>query len=67
MFWLGILIVAAIVLIPSLMGLRRVRHRVDARDSALALYRGQLTELDRDRTIGLLNGEEIDAARLEIQ
>ncbi|MBS1061957.1 c-type cytochrome biogenesis protein CcmI [Gluconobacter wancherniae] len=67
MFWLGILIVAAIVLIPSLMGLRRVRHRVDARDSALALYKGQLTELDRDRTIGLLNGEEFDAARLEIQ
>ena len=54
MFWLGILIVAGIALLPALYGLRRLRRRVDARDSALTLYRGQLAELDRDRDLGLV-------------
>ncbi|GAD11089.1 cytochrome c biogenesis factor [Gluconobacter frateurii NBRC 103465] len=67
MFWLGILIVAGVALLPALYGLRRVRRRVDARDSALTLYRGQLAELDRDRDLGLVSGDEYGAARIEIQ
>ncbi|GAC87432.1 cytochrome c-type biogenesis protein CcmH/CycH [Gluconobacter thailandicus F149-1 = NBRC 100600] len=67
MFWLGILIVAGIALLPALYGLRRLRRRVDARDSALTLYRGQLAELDRDRDLGLVSGDEYGAARIEIQ
>jgi len=67
LFWLGILSVAAITLLPALYGLRRLRRRVDARDSALTLYRGQLAELDRDRDLGLVNGDEYGAARIEIQ
>ncbi|MDI6651509.1 c-type cytochrome biogenesis protein CcmI [Gluconobacter japonicus] len=67
MFWLGILIVAGVALLPALYGLRRLRRRVDARDSALTLYRGQLAELDRDRDLGLVSGDEYGAARIEIQ
>ncbi|EHH69033.1 c-type cytochrome biogenesis protein CcmI [Gluconobacter morbifer] len=67
MFWLGTLIVTAVVLLPALLGLRHLRRRVDARDSALALYRGQLGELERDHALALISDEEYGAAKLEIQ
>lgn len=67
MFWLEILLIAVIALCPAFLGLRTLRRRVNARESALALYRGQLGELERDHALALINGDEYDAARLEIQ
>ncbi|MBF0875901.1 c-type cytochrome biogenesis protein CcmI [Gluconobacter cerevisiae] len=67
MFWLGILIIAAVALCPAFLGLRTLRRRVNARDSALTLYRGQLGDLERDHALALINGEEYQAARLEVQ
>lgn len=67
MFWLGILIITAVALCPAFLGLRTLRRRVNARDSALALYRGQLGDLERDHALALINDEEYQAARLEVQ
>lgn len=64
-----LLVAGAIVLLP----LFRARSAGDESqdgenqgDEALAVYRQQLVELERDLSLGLLNEEEVEAARLEI-
>ena len=65
-FWLlcGLLTVVGIVVIlrPLLTGDDR---SLDAREADLALYRDQLSEIDRDQERGLFNSEEAEAAKLE--
>lgn len=72
MSWISFICLTCIVLLPlltGLPGLRRTRSNgsIGERESALQLYRGQLQELDRDVSSGLLAIEERDHARLEIQ
>ena len=66
-FWLlcGLLTVVGIVVIlrPLLTGDDR---SLDAREADLALYRDQLSEIDRDQERGLFNSEEAEAAKLEV-
>ncbi|NVN13290.1 c-type cytochrome biogenesis protein CcmI, partial [Nguyenibacter vanlangensis] len=66
MIWIGIVLLSAAVLLPSLTIFRRARVR-DERDSALMLHRAQLVELDRDRQDGLIAETEHAGAALEIQ
>jgi len=65
--WLGIVLICAVALLPALVCLRRAPRPRSERESALALYRGQLAELDRDHAGDLIGAAEYDAARLEIQ
>lgn len=81
MIWLGLLLIGAIALLPLLAVLRRPGRYltqngasgvddgglVDERSSALALYRGQLADLERDRELGLVPPGEFDSAKIEIQ
>ncbi|WP_367159452.1 c-type cytochrome biogenesis protein CcmI [Kozakia baliensis] len=71
MVWLGLLLIGALALLPLLAGLRRLRgtpsNMADERASALALYRGQLAELDRDLAGGLIDPTDYESARLEVQ
>ncbi|MDE2006559.1 MAG: c-type cytochrome biogenesis protein CcmI [Rhodospirillales bacterium] len=63
----GILGLAALALAPlgfTAFGQARARGR---RESALALLRGQLVELDRDRAEGRIGTPEHAAARLEVE
>lgn len=66
MIWIGIVLLSAAALLPSLTIFRRARVR-DERDSALMLHRAQLVELDRDRQDGLIAETEHAGAALEIQ
>ncbi|GBR49393.1 c-type cytochrome biogenesis protein CcmI [Neokomagataea thailandica] len=67
MSWISFLLITLITLLPVMVGLRWAQLRVGARQSALALYRGQLAELDRDKHLGLVTGSDYSAAQLEIQ
>ncbi|AQS88869.1 hypothetical protein NCH01_02860 [Neoasaia chiangmaiensis] len=73
MIFAGLLLIGAIALLPLFAGLRRLNTAVpttdmaDERASALALYRGQLVELDRDLALGLIAPAEHATARLEVQ
>ncbi len=68
LFWIVIAIltfaVAASVLMPLLKAGRRAE--VQARDGAIAVYRDQLQELERDKASALISAEEADYARAEI-
>ncbi|GBR08933.1 c-type cytochrome biogenesis protein CcmI [Asaia siamensis] len=71
MNWLGFLIPTLVILLPLLSLLlprrRDVASPVSARASALALYRHQLRDLDRDHENGLMDAGEVSRAELEIQ
>ncbi|GAJ28096.1 c-type cytochrome biogenesis protein CcmI [Acidomonas methanolica] len=73
MTWLGLTLIGVLALLPLLWGLRKrvaatpSKDLVDERASALALYRGQLEELARDRALGLVAPEEFESARIEVQ
>ncbi|BAJ82544.1 MULTISPECIES: c-type cytochrome biogenesis protein CcmI [Acidiphilium] len=67
MIWLWMAVLAAVALAPVvLVWLRRgtIRYR---RETAMALHRAQLEEIERDREEGRLPEEEYQAARLEVQ
>ncbi len=66
LFAASLVVVAALAMVPLLLVLGRgaVRGR---QDSALALYRAQLRELERDEAEGRLGGAEHAAAKLEIE
>ncbi len=66
LFAASLVVVAAIVMAPLLIVLGRNAAR-GRRDSAMALYRAQLRELERDTAEGRLEGPERTAARLEIE
>lgn len=68
LFWIVIAVltfaVAAIFLMPLMRTGRRTE--VQARDGAMAVYRDQLQELERDKASALISSEEADYARTEI-
>ncbi|MCM2291915.1 c-type cytochrome biogenesis protein CcmI [Allorhizobium sp. BGMRC 0089] len=68
LFWIVIAVltfgVAAAFLRPLAGGMARAE--IDARAGALAVYRDQLQELDRDRQSGLIGVEDAEYARAEI-
>jgi cytochrome c-type biogenesis protein CcmH len=66
LFAASLAVVAAIVMVPLLLVLGRGTAR-GRRDSALALYRAQLRELERDSAEGRLGEREHAAAKLEIE
>ncbi len=66
-FWF---IAAALVVVGTALvvwPLLRPRPDADPEARAIAVYRQQLDELDRDRARGLIDDEQMDAARIEIQ
>jgi len=71
MNWTGFLLVTLLALSPLLWLIFRQSKRqippIGPRLSALALYREQLRELDRDMASGLIDPTEAGKARLEIQ
>ncbi|GBQ10514.1 c-type cytochrome biogenesis protein CcmI [Swaminathania salitolerans] len=72
MSWFGFFLVTVLALAPVTIFMLRVtrqgtRHAVDARRSAMTLYRAQLAELERDRATGALPEGEYARARLEIE
>ncbi|HQT72391.1 MAG TPA: c-type cytochrome biogenesis protein CcmI [Acidiphilium sp.] len=67
MIWLWMAVLAAVAIAPLLVVWLRqgtIRYR---RETAMALHRSQLEEIDRDREEGRLPEEEYKAARLEVQ
>jgi cytochrome c-type biogenesis protein CcmH len=58
---------AIVALIPLLLALRRAAPARGRRDSALALHRAQLVELDRELAAGRLAAVEHASATLEVQ
>ncbi|HBF28353.1 c-type cytochrome biogenesis protein CcmI [Rhizobium sp.] len=68
LFWIVIafltFVVTASFLMPFLRGGRRAE--VQTRDGAMAVYRDQLQELERDKAGALISSEEADYARAEI-
>ncbi|BCH53742.1 c-type cytochrome biogenesis protein CcmI [Agrobacterium vitis] len=68
LFWVEIAVltfaVAAAFLLPLTRGQQRDER--ETRDGAMAVYRDQLQELDRDRAGGLISAEQVDYARAEI-
>jgi len=67
MIWLAILVLAAVALAPLAASLFRAAQARGRRDSALALLRGQLIELDRDLVEARIGVPEHEAAVLEVQ
>jgi cytochrome c-type biogenesis protein CcmH len=66
MIALAITVLAAIALAPLVMTLRRQASLHSRRDSALAVYRAQLVELDRDLREGQIQPAEHASAVLEV-
>ena len=66
LFVASLVVVAAIAMAPLLIVLGR-RAVLGRRDSAMALYRAQLREIERDASEGRLVDRERAAARLEIE
>lgn len=67
-FWIALaLLTAAVLLLLVLPLLRRPRGPVEQSAYDLAVYKDQLSEVDRDRARGLLTDDQAEAARLEIQ
>lgn len=68
MIWLSVAVLSLLALLPAALPLwRRSKQIRDERSAALALHEAQLSEIDRDLTIGLIAPTEHDIARLEIQ
>ncbi len=62
-----IAIACLLALVPTIRLLRRRPAAVGWREANVSLHRLRLNGLDRDREAGLIEGEEHEAARLEIQ
>lgn len=69
MFWLGVLILAAIGAVSVVWPLLRSggAQTLDRADGALAIFTDQLAEVDRDMARGLISETEADAAKTEIK
>lgn len=67
MIWLAIIGVAAVALLPLLLGLRRGGTARGVQAMAVALHRTQLAELDRDLAEGRIGPAEHATAVLEVQ
>jgi cytochrome c-type biogenesis protein CcmH len=67
MVWLSFALLSTIVLLPCALVLRQGLGARDRHEAALALYRAQLGELERDHRDGLIAESEHATARLEIQ
>ncbi len=67
MIWLAIVLLAAIALAPLALSLRRASVARGRREAAIALYRAQLAELDRDLADGRIAASEHASAVLEVQ
>ena len=68
MFWaLAILLAAAAGLFVAAAARAPARGDAPAEEGALAVYRDQLAEIERDRERGLIGGAEAEAATLEVQ
>jgi cytochrome c-type biogenesis protein CcmH len=65
--WLGIVLLAAIVLAPLAFSVRRAAAARSRREAAIALHRAQLAELDRDLAEGRIGAPEHASAMLEVQ
>ncbi|MCM2449886.1 c-type cytochrome biogenesis protein CcmI [Agrobacterium vitis] len=68
LFWVEIAVLTFAVAAAFLVPLTRAQQRGEreTRDGAMAVYRDQLQELDRDRAGGLISAEQVDYARAEI-
>lgn len=67
MIWLWMAVLALLAIAPVLVAWSRrgtIRYR---RDTAMALHRAQLDEIERDRIDGRLPDSEFQGARLEVQ
>ena len=67
MIWLAVLLLVGAVLAPLALVLRGRAEARGRRDSALALHRNQLAELDRDLAEGRIGPAEHATATLEVQ
>ena len=67
MTWLAFLLLAALAVSPVLLTLRHPGKERGRQPAALALYRAQLGELDRDLADHRIAGSEHAAAALEVQ
>ncbi|MDG6094570.1 c-type cytochrome biogenesis protein CcmI [Acetobacter sp. AN02] len=67
MTWAGIVILSVITLLPAAVSVRGRTRQRDERETALALHRLQLAELDRDLTTGMIAPAEHGVAYLEVQ
>ena len=67
MIWLGLLAVTLVALSPVLWVILVPASTKGRRETALALHRAQLAELDRELAEGRLQASEHGAARLEVQ
>lgn len=68
LFWIVIALLTFAVAASFLLPLIRsgLRAEVQARDGAMAVYRDQLQELERDKAASLITAQEADYARTEI-
>ncbi|MGV1951543.1 c-type cytochrome biogenesis protein CcmI [Agrobacterium vitis] len=68
LFWVEIAVLTFAVAAAFLLPLTRAQQRGEreTRDGAMAVYRDQLQELERDRAGGLISAEQVDYARAEI-
>lgn len=62
-----IVVVAAFLLPPLWLGLRRNDTKASRREANLAVFRDQLSELEREKTEGTLADADFDQARRELQ
>lgn len=60
-------LLAVVALTPLALALRRLSPARGRREAALALHRGQLAELERDRAEGRINAVEHATALIEVQ
>lgn len=67
MIWALVAAVSALAVAPLLFALWRRPAALGRREAALALYRAQLAELERDRDAGRITEEAYSTARLEVQ
>lgn len=67
MIWAVIAAVSALAVAPLLLSLWRRPPALGRRDAALALYRAQLADLERDRDAGRITEDAFAAARIEVQ
>ncbi|SDW98744.1 c-type cytochrome biogenesis protein CcmI [Litoreibacter albidus] len=67
-FWAFAAALALLTVVTFLWPLmRRSEDGLDRADSAIAIFRDQLAEVDRDSERGIISGAEADAARTEIK
>ncbi len=67
MIWVAVVVLAGLSLAPALWSVRGSVAARGRRDSAVALHRAQLAELDRDLGEGRIAAPEHARARLEVQ